>query len=172
MPKNARNVAQSFSELEPAIISACDTHESLHKHEQDYKRCIISENFFVKFDSRSSLFPQYITQDYLFLFTARDSNAPRVPQFYYFFTNQTTRIAYLVMEYIATLAPPSVQGVARALEWLRSVPKPPETTIGRLGGGCARHVLFKNNEAPLSFSSVVALEKYLNTVRLYSFIFC
>jgi len=55
-------------------------------------------------------------------------------------------------------------GVAKALNWLRTVPAPPEARIGPVGHGLARHKVFQDWEAPLEFSSTHALEIYINEV--------
>ena len=38
--------------------------------------------------------------------------------------------------------------VAKALQWLRRVPAPPDVVIGPLGGGLAHHQLLKDYVAP------------------------
>ena len=54
--------------------------------------------------------------------------------------------------------------VADALQWLRNVPAPAGAKIGSVGGGPARHRLFKDFEAPLLFTSNEALHNYMNEV--------
>lgn len=77
-------------------------------------------------------------------------------------------MAYLDMEEIQlteTPDPDLPQMIARALERLRGLFQAPSGfTIGCLGSGIARHALFKDLEAPFSFSisSIEALEKYMN----------
>ena len=157
--------------FEDAIISACEKHERDHKGEHDYRRCVVTEGAFVKFDSYYSLWPQFQTQDYVSQCAKLDMSAPRVPGVLHFF-HRDYRMAYLVMEYI-TLTPPPVPDLppkaALALQWLRDLPVPTERVrIGPLGSGHAGHRLFKNFRAPLSFSSIEALERYLNNcVRGY-----
>jgi len=70
----------------------------------------------------------------------------------------------LVTERIDPILPAntSPQAVATAIQWLRSVPRPSGLTLGSVGGGRARHKLFKNSGAPLSFSSAEGLQKYMN----------
>jgi len=74
-------------------------------------------------------------------------------------------MAYLAMERLE-LTPVSDQDlsqrVAHALQCLHSLPAPVEAAIGRLRGGRALHVLFQDHTAPLDFSSIEALERYMN----------
>ncbi len=85
-------------------------------------------------------------------------------------------MAYLVMEKIEFTTNPGqelYEKTALALQWLRSVEVPPGATIGRLGGSPAYHMLFRDFKAPFVFSSIEALEKYMNAVRrlLFFYIF-
>jgi len=74
-------------------------------------------------------------------------------------------MAYLAMERLE-LTPVSDQDlsqrVAHALQCLHSLPAPVEAAIGGLRGGRAFHVLFQDHTAPLNFSSIEALERYMN----------
>ena len=154
--------------FEAVIISACAEHERAHRRKDGYRRCLVIEGVFVKFDSYQSLYPQVETQKYVFQCAMGDMSAPRVPEVFNFF-HQSFQMAYMVMEYIK-LTPPPVpdlpEKVALALQWLRDLPAPPDRVrIGPLGGGRARHTLFKDYKAPLSLSSIQAIERYLNTVR-------
>ena len=159
-----------LASFEDAIISACETHEHDHEAEYDYRRCVIIEGVFVKFDSYQSLWPQFQTQTYIFQCAKLDVSAPRVPEVLHFF-HRDYQMAYMVMEYI-TLPPSPVpdlpQKVALALQWLRDLPAPTKRVrIGPRGSGCARHTLFKDCKAPLSFSSIEAVERYLNKVIIF-----
>ncbi|KAF8337456.1 uncharacterized protein EI90DRAFT_3013671 [Cantharellus anzutake] len=160
-------------EQEAAIVSACREHERQHKWEKNYRRCVVTEDFFVKFGSYNSIYPQYMTQKYISQLAAMNPDAPHIPEVYHFFTEYLTpdyRMAYLVMERLE-LTPISDQDlsprVSRALQWLYSLPAPAEAAIGGLGGGRARHVLFKDRRAPLDFSSIEALERYMNKARRF-----
>jgi len=159
--------------FEDTIISACEKHERDHESEYDYRRCVVIEGAFVKFDCYYSLWPEFQTQTYVFQCAKPNMSAPRVPEVLHFF-HRDDQMAYMVMEYI-TLTPSPVpdlpQKVAQALQWLRDLPAPTERVrIGPLGSGPARHTLFKDYTAPLSFSSIEALERYLNQcVRGYIF---
>jgi hypothetical protein len=78
-------------------------------------------------------------------------------------------MAYLVVEYIEPKSTPTQDApekVAKALQWLHGLPAPSDITIGSVGGHYARYRLFKEFPAPLPFSSMEALLKYMNRVRL------
>jgi hypothetical protein len=106
---------------------------------------------------------QYQTQKHISELAAMDPNAPHIPEVYSFFTPDF-EMTYLVMERIE-FAPTSVQDlfqrVAQALWWPHGVKVPEGSTIGSVGGRCACPRLFKNDAAPLNFSGMIALEKYL-----------
>ncbi|KAL4074254.1 hypothetical protein J3A83DRAFT_4371530 [Scleroderma citrinum] len=129
--------------FEAAIISACAEHERAHR------RNLCTE-----------------TQKYVFQCAKGDMSAPRIPEVLYFF-HRNYQMAYMVMEIIKFIplpVPDLPERVALALQWLRDLPAPPDRVwIGPLGGGRARHTLFKNYKAPLSFLSIQAIERYLNT---------
>jgi hypothetical protein len=157
-----------FAALEPAIVSACAQHERENKKDPNYTRCLPFGKYFVKFDGYSSFYPEVLTLKYLADLAKSDASAPRVPQVYHFFHNNG-RMAYVVMEYIdlvqvsdETLAPKAAQ----AVRWMRSVPAPHGIVLGPKGNGIARHVVFKDREAPLDFVSLDALERYFNKVCL------
>jgi hypothetical protein len=161
---------------EAVIISACQEHEHQHKSEENYRRCVVFKDFFVKFSSYESIYSRYKTQEYISQLAAIDPNAPHIPEVYCFFTKDLTsdyRMAYLVMECIE-LTPTSELDLSRraaqALQWLHGLPAPAQAAIGSLGGGRAHHGLFKNRTAPLDFSSIEALERYMNKVRPCFFI--
>lgn len=158
--------------LEDAIVSACGEHERNHRWDQDYRRCLVIQEYFVKFDNYKSLCPQVETQKYVSQCAKLDGNAPRVPEVLHFF-KRDSRMGYVVMDYIKPTPTPVQdlpQRVALALQWLRDLPAPPgHVGIGPLGNGRARHTLFKDREAPLSFSSIEAIERYLNKVRPCSY---
>jgi len=156
------------AEQKVAIIRACEEHERQQGSQRDFRRCVVCEGFFVKFDNYSSLLPQYETQKYISGLADGDHNAPRIPTAHHFFF--TKSMAYLVMEYIELASAPVPdlhERVARALQWLYDCPAPKEVTIGPVGGVCVRHQLFKDYTAPLSFSNVESLETYMNRVRPY-----
>ncbi|KAF9512522.1 hypothetical protein BS47DRAFT_1382916 [Hydnum rufescens UP504] len=85
-----------------------------------------------------------------------------IPQVVHHFGDSRTK--YLVMEFITLMAAPAdlIDRTAQTLVWLSRVPPPPNHVIGPLGGGCIRHKFFKDYTAPLVFSSVEALERYMH----------
>jgi hypothetical protein len=97
--------------------------------------------------------------------TANDPSAPRVARVVDYFSSEQ-QIAYLVMEFIdaTTSANNAPEKVADTLQWLRHVPLPPDAIIGPVGGGYARHTLFKEYKAPVHFPSNWALQTYMNRV--------
>jgi len=154
----------NFAALEPAIVSACAQHERENEKDRNYRRCLPFGKYFIKFDAYSSFYPEVVTLKYLADLAKSDASAPRVPQVYHFF-HDNGRMAYVVMEYIdlvqvsaETLAPKAAQ----AIRWMRTVPAPHDVVLGPMGNGRARHVVFKNREAPLDFASLDALERYIN----------
>jgi hypothetical protein len=159
----------NFFALEPAIASACAEHERENGGNYGtYRRCLLFGEYFVKFDDYSYFYPEVTTLNYLANLAKSDPNAPRVPQVLHFF-HDNNRMAYVVMEYIdqvqvstETLA----EKAAEAVRWMRSVPAPPDVVLGPMGNGHARHLVFKDREAPLDFVSLGALERYLNKVCL------
>jgi len=152
----------NFAALEPAIVSACAQHERENENDRNYRRCLP----FVKFGAYSTFYPEVLTLGYVADLAKSDANAPRVPQVHHFF-HDNGRMAYVVMEYIdlvqvsaETLAPKA----AEAIRWMRSVPAPHDVVLGPMGNGRARHVVFKDREAPLDFVSLGALERHFNKV--------
>jgi hypothetical protein len=127
----------------------------------------IGTDYFVKFGDPDVLWPEFKTQSYIFD-CARSNphpDAPRIPRVVHYFGD--SRTSYLVMEFITLTAAPLdlIDRTAQALVWLSSVPPPPNHVIGPLGDGCIRHKFFKDYTAPLLFSSVEALQRYMCKVR-------
>lgn len=158
-----------FVALEPAIVSACAQHERENKKDyHNYRRCLPFGKYFVKFDTYSTFYPEVVTLKYLADLAKSDASAPRVPEVYHFFHNNGW-LAYVVMEYIDLVqvsAETLALKAAQAVRWMRSVPAPHGVVLGPKGNGRARHVVFKNREAPLDFVSLDALERYFNKVSL------
>lgn len=158
----------NFAALEPAIVRACTQHERENENDPNYRRCLPFGEYFVKFDAYWSFYSEVLTLNYLADLAKNDPSAPRVPQVRHFF-HENGRMAYVVMEYIdlvqvsaETLAPKAAQ----AVRWMRSVPAPHDVVLGPKGNSRARHVVFKDYEAPLEFASLGALECYFNKVYL------
>ncbi|KIM41132.1 hypothetical protein M413DRAFT_445850 [Hebeloma cylindrosporum] len=146
-----------------AIIELCDRHEKAHRLERDHRRCVVFGSYFVKYDAHVDLYCQYKTQEYLFNHSIGDPSAPRIPAVITYFAPEE-RWGYLVSELIDPIAPAddAPEAIADALRWLHRVPVPTGLIFGPLGGGLARHRVFKNCEAPLRFSSIQALQTYMN----------
>ncbi|KZT04173.1 uncharacterized protein LAESUDRAFT_703740 [Laetiporus sulphureus 93-53] len=152
--------------FEAAIIRACAEHERSHWRENGYRRCLVIDGFFVKFDDYESLYPEFETQTYVFQCAKSNMSAPHVPEVIQFF-HRDHQMSYMVMEnlkFTPTPVPDLPQRAALAIQWLRDLPTPPpdRVRIGPLGSGHARHKFFKDYNAPLSFSSIQAIERYLN----------
>ncbi|KIM41131.1 hypothetical protein M413DRAFT_445848 [Hebeloma cylindrosporum] len=146
-----------------AIIELCDRHEKAHRLERGHRRCVVFGPYFVKYDSHVELYRQYKTHEYLFNQSVGDPSAPRIPVIVTYFCPEE-RWAYLVTELIDPIKPvdDAHEAVADALRWLHRVPAPPGLILGPVGGGPARHRLFSDCEAPLLFSSIQALQTYMN----------
>ncbi|KAM6503340.1 hypothetical protein JOM56_000283 [Amanita muscaria] len=145
------------------IISLCESHEETQRREPGYRPCLVFKSYFIKYGSYHSLRFQCETQRYIHSMTVNDPSAPRVAKVVDYFSPKQ-QMAYLVMEFIdaATSADNAPEKVADALQWLRRVPAPHDVVIGSVGGGRARHRLFRDYEAPLLFSSKWALQNYMN----------
>lgn len=155
--------------LEDTIVEACAQHLlKFSLHLDDYRLCLVVNGFFVKFNNYVDIYPEYETLKYISRCAKNDINAPRVPEIVHFFHREDLCWAYLVMENINLTPPPEdfSQRVAKAIQWLHDCPVPPDgVRIGPVGSGRARHRLFWEFEAPLEFSSILALERFLNRVR-------
>ncbi|KAI6103676.1 hypothetical protein F5141DRAFT_1050428 [Pisolithus sp. B1] len=142
---------------EPAIINACAQHEGNHRWDNEpWSSKDSSSNSTAT--AYQSLYPQIQTQKYVFKpeYAEYDVSAPRVAKILHSFHRD--KMAYIVMEYIQLTTnpvPDLPQRVTLAFQWLRKLPPPHDHLgIGPLGGGHARHTVFKDCRAPLSFSSV------------------
>ena len=139
--------SDTLSDLQRAIIVHCEEHWQLNRRKSGCRRHVVFEGRFIKYGGHRSLYPQYKTQQYIFGFAEGNANAPHIPKVYDYFRAPTGTMAYLVMEYIEfkpTLAQDAPQRVAKALQWLCGLPAPPDVAIGSLGGGRARHSIFKD----------------------------
>ncbi|KAG8913126.1 hypothetical protein FRC00_002989 [Tulasnella sp. 408] len=164
---------QFSTDFEEAIVSACDTHERNNWRVVGYRRCLLVGGFFVKYGGYSSVHPAYLTQVHL----ANAANAVpevHIPEVHHFF-HRDNGMAYVVMEHIEMIEVSTeelVQKTAQAVKWMHSVEAPDEVVLGPLGSGPARHVVFKDCVAPLDFTSVDALERFLNKafgkIRVFS----
>jgi hypothetical protein len=108
-----------------------------------------------------------VTQVYIYHYAESQVDAPRIPKVIHHFQGDHRR-GYLVMEHLKLRgsSPPDLpERIAEALKWLSGVPAPSNHVIGPLGGGRIRHRFFKDDEAPLLFSSIEALERYMEKVH-------
>ncbi|KAL4076155.1 hypothetical protein J3A83DRAFT_4489960, partial [Scleroderma citrinum] len=136
-----------------------------HWQDEGYRCCVvIKQKYFVKFDDYETLWPQVEMQVHVYWYAESDTSAPCVPKLLHFFKSEG--MGYTVMEYINLTFPPFLaEKVAENLNWLSRVAAPPDhVRTGPLGNGCACHSLFKDFTVPLSFSSIEALQQYLNKV--------
>ncbi|KAG9016049.1 hypothetical protein FRB90_003712 [Tulasnella sp. 427] len=150
--------------LEDMVVEVCTAHKSAHQAEQNYRAAVnIETNYFVKFGHSTDLLPEIATQKYLSDYATSNPGpgVPRIPRVLHSFQRGWT--AYLVMEFLQ-LQPTSniTDEVTAALVWLAGVPPPSGHVLGPLGGGRIRHGFFKDAKAPLPFSSVKALQRYMN----------
>ena len=156
----------SSATFKTTIINICNAHWLNHWRDDDYHPSLPIGNYFVKYDSYESLEPQVMTQRHVYDYAKTQTNAPRIPKVEYFFRDDVGR-GYLVMEHVAVIPTPKnlAERTVEALDWLALVPAPPNHVLGPLGGGVIHHRFFQDCEAPLVFSSVEALERYINEVR-------
>ncbi len=152
--------------FEAAIISACAEHKCDY-WEDGYWCCVVTQGYFVKFNSYNSLYPQVEMQKYISQCTKLDRSAPCVPKVLHFF-HWKYQMAYMVMDYIKPTPTPVLdlpKRVALALQWLRNLPAPPgHVGIGPLGNSHTCHTLFKDCMVPLSFLSIQAVDRYMDQV--------
>lgn len=154
----------TFSDRQ-AIISLCQTHPESRKY--NFGKCVVFNSYFVKFGLARELEFQCKTQEYIHSMTLNHPSAPRVPRVVDYFAFEPCK-AYLVMEFVNGTTPTNdaCKEVADALQWLRNVPTPAGAKIGSIGGGPARHDIFKDFQAPLLFTSNEALQNYVNEVSV------
>ena len=157
--------------FEADIVATCTEHEKSHWRDDDYRACVTIESkeskYFIKFDDPTALGPEFSTQSYIHDYAMHHGNEPRIPQALHYFEAKDN--GFLVMEHIELSHPSLITNVAeraaQVLDWLSKVSAPSEDVMGPVGGGLIRHRFFKNNKAPLAFSSIDALERYMNEVR-------
>ncbi|KAF9814929.1 hypothetical protein IEO21_04873 [Rhodonia placenta] len=158
----------NLSAFEAAIVDTCEKHQEAHWEDPDYRPCVsIDGKYFVKFKETRFLWPEIATHVYISEYAQSQPETPGMPRIskvIHHFTDQN--MMYMVMEHITlTDTSPDPTKIAEALRWLSEVPAPPDHVFGPLGGGVIRHSFFKDYEAPLVFSSIEALERYIEKVR-------
>lgn len=152
--------------FEASIANACSTYRKAHSWDVNYRAALsIGTDFFVKFGNPQRLWPQIATLLYVSKYAESQADAPRIPKIIHYFQDQM--VMYLVMEYITLTDSPAhlAERKAEVSRWLSNVPIPPGHVIGPLGNGLIRHRFFKDHKAPIRFSSVEALERYIAKVR-------
>ena len=157
-----------FADLQDNIVSACSKHERENGSKPDYSRAFPFQGYFVKFGPHSTFNPEVMTLKYLADLAAKDSSAPRVPRVLHYFYQQGG-MAYVLMDLIQLVqVSPDIltEKAVQAVRWMRDVRVPDDVVLGPKGGGLARHKVFKDSEAPRSYRSVMALERYFNKVHL------
>lgn len=152
-----------FVALEPAIIAACANHEKDNFTVPGYRRLIGFANYIIKFGDSLCFSSEVQMHDRFAKVTEKDLTAPRVPLIYHSFKHGHLTFAIIEpLQLIPVAEDIFVQKVADAVLWMYSQTCPAGVTLGPLGSGFAWHEVFKDYRAPLPFTSVVALEKYLN----------
>lgn len=94
-----------------------------------------------------------------------DPTAPRVAVIRHSFEHDY--LMYAVIEPVETVPVMKdifIRKMAEAVLWMRRQPRPDGVALGPLGSAPIRHTIFDRGRAPLPFTSVVALERFLNTV--------
>ena len=158
----------TFSEAaENAIIEICEKHQKDNCERRDYRACISTNDYFIKFGDYKTLWPEIQTHRYVAASaeSLADTSRPRIPKVLHHFERKER--AYLVLEKIElSHSPPDLpKRMLEAITWLAMVPAPEGHVLGPLGDGRIRHGFFKDNIAPFHFQSVRDLEYYVNKVR-------
>ncbi|KAF8887909.1 hypothetical protein CPB85DRAFT_1566587 [Mucidula mucida] len=170
-PSDMSSIEQA--DLEAIVVDTCTTHEEAHWRDKDFRRCLsIGTKYFVKYNHPRDFWPEIATQIYISEYAQAhaDSTPLRIAKVIHHFVHDFGghEFMYLVMEYI-TLADAPLdlpERMTEAVRWLMGVPAPPGHKFGPLGGGPIRHRFFKDYEAPLVFSSIEALERYMEKARM------
>ncbi|KDQ59787.1 hypothetical protein JAAARDRAFT_46414 [Jaapia argillacea MUCL 33604] len=155
--------------FEASIVDTCTKHEQAHWKEDGYRACVsMDTGHFVKFGTPWALWPEIATHSYISEYAQSHADAlgtPRIAKVIHYFEYQRTM--YMVMEAITLMEPPPdlPERTAEAVRWLSGVPAPADHVFGPLGGGIIRHSFFKDYKAPLVFSSIEALERYIEKAR-------
>jgi hypothetical protein len=145
-------------------------HERDHSKDRDYTPYLpIGKTHFVKFGDPQTLMTECAVRDCISAYADANPDVllgrPRIPRLSFRFQRDSTM--YLVVERVplAEESVPSSEDAGAVLSWLREVPLPHSFPVCRIGGGHIKHRFFPDYEAPLTFSSVDALQRYLSRVR-------
>ncbi|KAH8917037.1 hypothetical protein BT69DRAFT_1302168 [Atractiella rhizophila] len=148
------------------VIHACQLHKKIHQ--RNHGTLSLGTDYFVKFGPQERILPEMTTQKYIWSQAMGDPikpGTPRVPKVLDCFMHERSMI--MVVEYInLDASPPDIhQRRAAVLQWLSEVPLPPNHSFGQLNGGHFQHEFFKDGVTPLVFTSVDALERYIEKAR-------
>lgn len=154
-----------FVAFEQTIIAACAKHEEDNYRQPSYGRFIHFNDYIVKFGDSWCFSSEVKTHNHFAKITENDLTAPRVPLNHHSFEHEHRK--YAIIEPIQTVKVTEdvfVQKVTDAIRWMRNQARPAGAALGPLGSGPVYHAIFMKKHAPLLFTSVVALEKYLNAI--------
>ncbi|KAF4615674.1 hypothetical protein D9613_012512 [Agrocybe pediades] len=161
-------ISDDYIALEYRIVEECKTHRRNHCMDANYSSWItFGSSYLVKFNVTEA---EIQTQTYFSTYAeslVNKSDVPRIPKPLHHF--QRGSVWYLVMEHINFVENPQdvPRRIAQAVKWLSEVPPPPGHEFGPLGGGPINHVFFKWATAPLEFTGIAALERYIEWGRTW-----
>jgi hypothetical protein len=123
----------------------------------------------VKYNDNGTVEAENLTLQYLYSLACKDGDAaPHVPEPVHYFDGPHC-LRHIAMRRIKVCVVSDDQlhtKAAEAVLWLRSKRPPAWTLFGPMGKSYADHSVFQSSTAPLMFTSVLAAERYLNTVYL------
>ncbi|KAF7324913.1 hypothetical protein MKEN_00533500 [Mycena kentingensis (nom. inval.)] len=168
-----------MQDLEALVVDAAAAHEeaSWRLHTRYHRAFTISHlgrDYFVKYDCAATFWPEIRTQRYISKYATKSSSigVPRIPRILHAFeqSDHPAPFAYALMEWIELTHLPLEdtqwqERIKGAVCWLATVPVPDGHVLGPLGGRM-RHGFFKDYEAPFQFTSLDALERYVNRARM------
>ena len=158
---------QDMEAWSDTIVTTCAIHKRDHSNDRDYLPYLtIGEDHLVKFGDPQTLTIECAVRECISAHAATcPLGSPRIPRLLLRFQRESTM--YLVMERVplAEDFAPSFEEAEAMLRWIEGVSLPQSFPVCRLGGGCIRDRFFKDAEAPFAFSSVEALQRYLDRVR-------
>lgn len=99
--------------FEVDIIAICAEHIQSHWQDVDYRACVSlslesrKSKYFLKFDDAKTLWPDLLTQSYIYDYAIRHRSGPRIPQ----------ENALLILEHIELTHPSLITNLARRTGW-------------------------------------------------------